>query len=208
METASTVDEQELLASPQDEVLIRLVADFADDGVFGHRTLEVTREAAQVIEPSGAVSCRVPIAAIKTARNEPLVGGGRLELVTKAGDFVVLVSYSLTLAAKFSEAARGIEQLAKGRAAPRQPEGRATALREVQSAPAGKGRHLPGLRQPRQDDAAHQELHATLPGPRVDAGAAFARRRPCLNLLPPLIQGKLIDGVLSQPPRPANRSGS
>jgi ATP-binding cassette, subfamily B, bacterial len=50
---------------------------------------------------------------IKSARNEPLVGGGRLEVVTATGEIIPIISYSLTLAHKFSEAARGIEQLAK-----------------------------------------------------------------------------------------------
>ena len=114
MQSVTMAEEQENLPSPKDEVLIRLVADFAENGEFGHRTLEVSRDAAQVVETNGAVSCRVPMSDIKTARNEPLVGGGRLEVVTKSGDLIVLISYSLTIAAKFSEAARGIEQLAKG----------------------------------------------------------------------------------------------
>ncbi|HEY0074569.1 MAG TPA: ABC transporter ATP-binding protein, partial [Abditibacteriaceae bacterium] len=45
---------------------------------------------------------------------EPLIGGGRLEITTKDGETVPVISYSLHVAEKFSEAARGIEQLAKG----------------------------------------------------------------------------------------------
>jgi ATP-binding cassette subfamily B protein len=37
-----------------------------------------------------------------------------MEVTTKAGAIIPVISYSLTVAAKFSEAARGIEQLAKG----------------------------------------------------------------------------------------------
>jgi ATP-binding cassette subfamily B protein len=94
--------------------LINLEADFLEDGKFGRRVLEVDSGAVRVLEANGAVSLQMPIAEIKSARNEPLVGGGRLEVVTKTGDIVPIISYSLTLAAKFSEAARGIEQLAKG----------------------------------------------------------------------------------------------
>ena len=96
------------------EELIRLTADFGPDGGFGSRDLVVTREHVQVFEPGGALAFQMPIAEIQTARNEPLVGGGRLEITAKNGDILPVVSYSQTVAARFSEAARGIEQLAKG----------------------------------------------------------------------------------------------
>ena len=100
--------------SPASEILIRLEADFADDGLFGKRVLEVTPEVVRILEAGGAVSFQIPITEIKSARNEPLVGGGRLEILPKTGEVIPILSYSLTVAAKFSEAARGIEQLAKG----------------------------------------------------------------------------------------------
>jgi ATP-binding cassette, subfamily B, bacterial len=95
------------------DLLIKLEADIAHDGQFGLRTLEVTSDTVRVLETGGAVSFTIPIAEIKSARNEPLVGGGRLEVVTVTGEIIPIISYSLTLAHKFSEAARGIEQLAK-----------------------------------------------------------------------------------------------
>lgn len=95
------------------ENLIQLEADFLEDGKFGRRVLEVDGGQVKVVESNGAVSFQMPISEIKTARNEPLVGGGRLEVVTQTGEVVPIISYSLTISAKFSEAARGIEQLAK-----------------------------------------------------------------------------------------------
>jgi ATP-binding cassette, subfamily B, bacterial len=195
METAPVVRETEDLASPQDEVLIRLVADFADGGEFGHRTLEVSGTAAQVLEPSGAVSCRVPIAEIKTARNEPLVGGGRLEIVTKAGELIVLLSYSLTHAAKFSEAARGIEQLAKG-------EALLVNLKEQRLRCVKCNRLLP-----EKDGICPACVNRTKTMLRISGFmrpyrvrawtlALLSLATTILNLLPPLIQGNLIDGVL------------
>ena len=59
------------------------------------------------------MSFQIPVEEIASARNEPLVGGGRLEVTTKTGQILPIISYSLSIAAKFSEAARGIEQLAK-----------------------------------------------------------------------------------------------
>jgi ATP-binding cassette subfamily B protein len=101
------------VAQPTDN-LITLEADFLENGSFGRRMLEVTSTEIRVVESNGAASFLMPISEIKSARNEPLVGGGRLEVVTKTREIVPIISYSLTIAAKFSEAARGIEQLAKG----------------------------------------------------------------------------------------------
>ena len=94
--------------------LIRLRADIGPDGGFGVRDLIVTEGSVQVREQNGTLAFQMPIAEIETARNEPLVGGGRLEITAKNGDILPVITYSQTLAARFSEAARGIEQLAKG----------------------------------------------------------------------------------------------
>jgi ATP-binding cassette, subfamily B, bacterial len=104
--------EEESPAAPE-EILVRLEGDVAEDGTFGHRALEITAETVRVLESNGAVSFQIPMADIKSARNEPLVGGGRLEITTNGGEILPVLSYSLSVAAKFSEAARGIEQLAK-----------------------------------------------------------------------------------------------
>src|SRR5688572_1368752 len=107
-------DSSESPESNFDDVLIGLEGDFSEDGGFGRRILEVTARQVRVLEPSGALSFQIPIEDVKSARNEPLVGGGRLEITTKRGEIVPVIAYTLTVAAKFSEAARGIEQLSKG----------------------------------------------------------------------------------------------
>src|SRR4028119_518662 len=98
----------------QPGVLIRLEADFDEDGAFGRRFLEVTAKEVRVLEWDDVASLSIPIEEIASARNEPLIGGGRLEVTTKSGAILPVVTYSMTVAAEFSEAARGIEQLAKG----------------------------------------------------------------------------------------------
>src|SRR5947209_4121998 len=90
-----------------EDVRIRLEADFAEDGSFGHRVLEVTREHVRVLEsgdapgdwPHGLAvpAFQMPIAEIKSARNEPLIGGGRLEILAKTGEVIPIITYSLTL---------------------------------------------------------------------------------------------------------------
>lgn len=94
--------------------LLQLEADLAADGRFGRRMLEVTSKEVRVCESNGAISLYIPLAEIVGARNEPLVGGGQLEITTCSGEVVPIITYSLTLATRFSEAARGIEQLARG----------------------------------------------------------------------------------------------
>ena len=183
-------------APASDDVLIRLEADFAENTRFGKRTLEVTGAAVRLLEPGGAVCFQIPMADISSARNEPLVGGGRLEITTRTGDVVPVVTYSHTVAARFSEAARGIEQLARG-------EALSINLKEERLRCARCGRLLP-------------ERDGICPA-CVNRGRTLLRVlsfvRPyrwhavalsllslattALNLAPPLIQRSLIDNVLT-----------
>ena len=89
-------------ATRDSAILIRLEADFASDGKYGQRVLEVTSDEVRVLEWDDVASFRIPISDIKSARNEPLVGGGRLEISTKDGEILPVLSYSQSVAAKFS----------------------------------------------------------------------------------------------------------
>jgi ATP-binding cassette subfamily B protein len=97
------------------EVLIRHFADLvSEEGHrFGKREVCVSRAGVGVHDEHGTELVRVPMADVVTARIEPLVGGGRLEVTTKTG-IVPLVEFTASQSARFSEMARGIEQLAKG----------------------------------------------------------------------------------------------
>lgn len=98
-----------------EEVLVSLEADLTEDAQFGSRTLEVTASHVTVRGPGGIMLAQVPVAEARSARNEPLVSGGRLVVQTKTGEEIPLVTYSMTKAHLFSEAARGIEQLCEGK---------------------------------------------------------------------------------------------
>ncbi len=108
------------MVSPQVEepesgsYLFSLESDLTEDAHFGIRTLGVSADRVEVKGPEGAVLMSTPISDIETARNEPLVSGGRLLISMKTGEEIPAVTYSQTHAQLFSEAARGIEQLAKG----------------------------------------------------------------------------------------------
>ncbi|MCE9558238.1 MAG: ABC transporter ATP-binding protein/permease [Armatimonadetes bacterium] len=109
----SLLDPDQTTASS--DILIQLEADLDANFDYGHQTLEVTSGVVRILEKGGVEVLRIPMTEIASARNEPLVGGGRLELTTKLGEIIPIISYTHTLGAKFSEAARGIEQLAQGK---------------------------------------------------------------------------------------------
>lgn len=183
--------------APEGAVLIRLDADFAGDGNYGHRVLEVTREVVRIVEPNGAVSFQIPIAEIASARNEQLVGGGSLEITTKQGALLPVVSYSQTVAAKFSEAARGIEQLAKG-------EPLSITLKDERLRCARCNRLLPekdGVCPACVNRGKTLMRVVGFMHPYRKQAALLAGISLCgtlLNLAPPKIQGVLIDQVLIQ----------
>ncbi|MBI2504187.1 MAG: ABC transporter ATP-binding protein [Candidatus Latescibacteria bacterium] len=97
--------------SPGEEVLIQVCTDLEPGGRFEERWVVATTQRLLVVPAQGADgTVEVPLGSLRAVRTEPLVGGGRLE-VERQGAPTLLVPYSSTLAAKFSEVARGLEQL-------------------------------------------------------------------------------------------------
>ncbi len=99
---------------PEDEEeLIRVSSDLDVRGDYGTQWVVVTGKRILVFsEGDGRGVVEVPIQEVTLARTEPLVGGARLEIERKDRP-TVIVPYSHTQALKFSEVARGIEQLRK-----------------------------------------------------------------------------------------------
>ncbi|GAB4462825.1 MAG: ABC transporter ATP-binding protein [Armatimonadaceae bacterium] len=98
-----------------DTVLIEETADMvAEDGHrFGKRIVRVSRRKVSVFDEAGLELLTIPMEDIKSARTEPLVGGARLEVKTNNG-ILAVAEFSASIADRFSEMARGIEQLATG----------------------------------------------------------------------------------------------
>ncbi len=188
--------DRSLPALLQPELLIQLEGDYSEGSAFGMRTLEVTAETVRVRETNGVVAFQIPVSEIKEARNEPLVGGGRLEITAKNGDFFPIITYSSTVSAKFSEAARGIEQLSKG-------EPLSIDLKKERTRCAKCNRLLP-----EKDGICPACVNRTKTMGRI-AGYLKPYRKQAitltilslvmtgLSLAPPAIQGALIDGVLT-----------
>lgn len=107
--------EQNSEESGDDPVLIEETADLLaeESHRFGTRTVQLRRSGVRVYDASGTLLISVPMTDIKSARTEPLVGGARLELTTKSG-IVAIAEFTASVSARFSELARGIEQLAQG----------------------------------------------------------------------------------------------
>jgi len=179
-----------------DEPLIELVADFDQNGVFGARLLRISATSVRVTEEDGRVSLEIPIAEIKSARNEPLIGGGRLEVTFKSGAMVPVVTYSMNEAAKFSEAARGLEQLAEGKPL-------SINLTKEKTRCVKCGRLLP-----EKDGICPACMNRNRTLLRVAgylkpyraqsvALAVLTIVTTAINLVPPYLQGTLVDKVLS-----------
>ena len=150
----------------------------------------------RILEPNGAVSFQIPMDEVKSARNEPLVSGGQLEITTKTNEIVPLIAYSLTLAAKFSEAARGLEQLAKG-------EELCINLKQEKLRCDKCNRLLPekdGICPACVNRRKTLGRIAGFLGPyRMHAAGlvGLALLTTIINLAPPIIQGSIIDNVLT-----------
>lgn len=97
-----------------EEVLIQVFTDLNEQRVYATQWLVATCERVIVVSAQGDDAVvEISVDRIKLARTEPLIGGGRLEIEQEAAP-MVNVFYSGSLADKFSEVARGLEQLRKG----------------------------------------------------------------------------------------------
>ena len=102
------------ILSSDDEELIRIPADLDREGDFGNQWVVVTTRRVLVYENESADKpIDVPIPEITRARTEALVGGGQL-VIERHLLPTVSVLYSNTEAERFSEVARGLEQMRKG----------------------------------------------------------------------------------------------
>lgn len=95
-------------------VLIRVSTDLNQDRSFGTQWMAVTDKRILVIPTENIDNIvEFPLKEVISVHTEPLVGGGRLEIEREDGA-TIFIPYSSSLAVKFSEVARGIEQLRKG----------------------------------------------------------------------------------------------
>ena len=97
------------------EVLLQVQADMEAGGrEYGRRWLAASADRIVVVDhpsPNGLQS--IPLAEVTRVHTEPLVGGGRLEIERRSAP-TVSIPYTQSMREKFSEAARGLEQLRAG----------------------------------------------------------------------------------------------
>ncbi len=96
-----------------EEELIRVSTDLNQKGKFGIQWVIVTDKRLLIVPTTGLDGTTdVPIEELILVQTEALVGGGRLSIERKDRP-TITVPYSSSLAEKFSEVARGLEQLRK-----------------------------------------------------------------------------------------------
>ena len=93
--------------------LLQVATDMAEAGRFGERWLVLTSQRLLWLDARGNGGDRqIPVASIRSATNEDLIGGGLLRI--DAGDMPALeVHYSNSLAFKFAEVGDAISRVAK-----------------------------------------------------------------------------------------------
>lgn len=100
--------------SAEEEELICVSTDLNQEGKFGTQWVVVTDKRLLIVPMEGLDGIvEIPIEELTLVQTEALVGGGRLTIECKH-KATVTVPYSSSLAEKFSEVTRGIEQLRKG----------------------------------------------------------------------------------------------
>ena len=101
------------LLATEEEELIRVSTDLNQKGRFGIQWVIVTDKRLLIVPTTGlGGTADVPIEELTLVQTEALVGGGRLSIERKDKP-TITVPYSSSLAEKFSEVARGLEQLRK-----------------------------------------------------------------------------------------------
>ena len=188
--------------------MLTAAADVRANGSFGERWLVVTDQRVVVLPGTGAGEdgyLAIPLADITEATTETLVSGGRLE-VQQQGLPRSVLEYTSSQAPKFAEVARGIQQLAKG-----QPLAITDELPKLRCDKCGR-------LLPEKNGLCPKCVHRGAMALRL-AGylrphwqqtvllATLALTKTGVQLLPPVIQKTIIDGVLTPPVEGANTGG-
>lgn len=174
-----------------------LEADITESGTFGNRYLRVASDRLIVDSGNGSPLHVVEIDQITKAWNESVASGGHLKVRLKNGAELTLISYSVGRSGVFGEAARGITQLASGQELSINLEKeREEWEEEVRNLVDESGTGLKKVKRGRN----LLRLTALL-GPyklSVVLLVVFSTFATLMNLIPPRIQGFLVDGLTGQ----------
>ncbi len=185
------------LKHSQEETLLVAMSDIRHDGRFGARWIVLTDKRVVVLSdlaPGEDGEVSLDVSEITDARAEPLVGGGRLE-VKQGGYFTPILEYSSSLGDKFTEVARGIQQLAKD-----EPFGVTTDIPRARCQRCGSllpDRHRNCPRCVRKMAVILRILSYLKPYRALAAVLIVATLgRALVQLTPPLLTRRMIDDVL------------
>ncbi len=180
----------------EEEVLIQVATDLADNRSFGEQWVVVTDRRLLVIPAEGVDgTVEVAIDEVEEVKLEDMVGAGCLALERREGA-PVCVPYSRSLAPKFAEVAEGIRQLSQG-----EPLSLPTEAEQVRC--AGCGRLLTEKNGicafciKKWDTFWRILRYMTAYRRRMALMVAFTLVSAVLGLLPPKVTQYMIDDVLT-----------
>ncbi|MDE2127320.1 MAG: ABC transporter ATP-binding protein [Armatimonadetes bacterium] len=181
--------------SATEPVLMRLQADITASGAFGASVVEVTADEVRTRNAHREILMRVPIAAIRSVRCEPLIGGARLVLVDSGGRAHICAAYTKTRADQFAEMARGILQIVRGESLSVELHDAATRCPRCSRLLPEKEGVCPAC--VRRGRTLLRIVSYMRPYMALSIGlAALSVTATAIGLAPPWIQGELIDKVL------------
>lgn len=99
------------------EIQIAIAGDIDENGHFGERWLLATSDAVMIVSNYNGKATlvkKLPLKEISSFKTQPLIGSSALEALTSRGGLIELIGYSNVHSAKFSAAAKRLEQMAKG----------------------------------------------------------------------------------------------
>ena len=185
------------LKSPGEETLLVAMSDIRHDGRFGVRWMLLTDKRVIVLPhlaPGVDGAFSMDFSEISDARAEPLVGGGRLE-VNWNGYFTPIIEYSSSLGDKFTEIARGIQQLAKDEPFAVTTDIPRARCQKCQSLLPDRDRNCPRcVRKMAVMLRIASYLKPYKPMALVLVAATFGRA--LVQLMPPLLERSMVDDVL------------
>lgn len=178
-------------------LLFELEADITESGTFESRFLRVSSDRLVVDTGNGKALHEIELDRIENAWNESVASGGHLKVRLNDGSELVLISYSVGKSGVFGEAARGITQLAGGQdLSINLDKEREEWEADMRSLVDETGTKLKKVKRGRN------LLRLTeLLGPyklSVVLLVMFSTLATLMNLIPPRIQGYLVDGLTTQ----------
>ena len=188
-------DEIRRVVPPVEEILIQVKSDVGCDGRFGEPWVIVTPQRFALID-DGEEALHVPLNAIRKARAEAIIGGGRL-IIERIREPAIQIPYTNSLVQTFGEVAVNLNLLLEGKPPALPTQFDATRCRRCGRLLPERGGICPACI--RKIDTLLRLLSYLRPYAKMAiALVVLTLASTLLDLAPPLIIRRIIDDVLIQ----------